>query len=455
MANILSIFLKICKSACKFVKIRLFCTDIWNNLIDFCQICSGKHTAFQCGNRSGSLAASEVFMKIIGIVSEYNPFHNGHRYHIEESRKAAGGDSAVVCVMSGDFVQRGEAAIFSKFARAEAAAKGGADLVLELPLPWALSSAEAFSRGAVGLLGALGCVDYLSFGSECGDMKVLSALATALLDPAIDAKILEELKTGISYASARQKAIEKDLGSFARYLETPNNILAVEYLKALYTLRLRIEPMTVVRAGAGHDEEGGSASDLRRLLSRGAPISDYVPRACMEIFRHEAEQGRGPVTMDALESAILSRLRMLREDAFALIPGDAEGLGNRLFAAAHEEATLDAVIAGAKSKRYALSRIRRMCMCAALGVRAEDSQGVPPYARVLAANEKGRQVLNCVSKTSSLPVITKPASIKDLPDGARRIFELGSLAHDLYVLGYAAQEEKRGNADWRMSPKIF
>lgn len=394
-------------------------------------------------------------MKIIGIVAEYNPFHNGHKFHIEESKKIVARDAAAVCVMSGDFVQRGEAAIFSKYARAEAAVKGGADLVLELPLPWALSSAEGFARGAVGLLGSLGCVDYISFGSECGDMNILNTLATALMDPALDAAILDELKTGISYAAARQKAIAKDIGSLAEYLETPNNILAVEYLKALYTLRLRMEPITVKRSGAGHDKEGGSASDIRKMLKMDKPIKAYIPRETLDVYRHEMERGRGPVTMEALECALLSRYRMMSAKDFSIIPDDAEGLGNRIYAAAHEESTLDAILSASKSKRYALSRIRRMCMCAALGIKEGDADGTPPYARVLAANDKGKAILKMMSDKAAIPVITKPASVKELSAECRKLFELNSAAHDFYVLGYTAKEERRGNDDWRTSPKII
>jgi len=394
-------------------------------------------------------------MKIIGIIAEYNPFHNGHRLHIEESKKAVSRDTAVVCVMSGDFVQRGEAAIFSKYARAEAAVKCGADLVIELPLPWALSSAESFAMGAAGLLGELNCVDYLSFGSECGDLGILNSLATALIDPALDAEILEELKSGISYAAARQAALSRSIGSLADHLGSPNNILAVEYLKAIYRLRLRMEPLTIKRTGAGHDEEGGSASDIRSMLAMERPIKNYVPKDAYVLYKREKEQGRGPVLMEDLESAVLSRLRMMNEKDFAGIPDDSEGLGNRLFAAAREESSLDGILSAAKSKRYALSRLRRMCLCAALGIKKGEAEGLPPYARILAANETGKAVLKIINDKASVPVITKPASVKELSEECRSLFELCSSAHDLYVLGYKAVEERRGSADWRTSPKMM
>ena len=394
-------------------------------------------------------------MKTVGIVAEYNPFHDLHAAHIEESRQLAGGDAAVVCVMSGDFVQRGEAAIFSKYVRAEAAVTGGADLVLELPLPWCMSSAEGFARGGVGLLGALGCVDYLSFGAEFADIKTLSTIATMLMDPAFDAAIREELNTGVSYAAARQAAVARELGSLSQVLEAPNNILAVEYLKAIYSQRLRMEPMVIERRGPAHDGEGGSAAELRRMLAQGKPIKDFVPRDCWHLYKEEKEQGRGPVTPDLLELAVLSRLRMKKQADFALIPDDAEGLSKKLCDAAHEETSLDGVLAAAKSKRYALARLRRMCMCAALGIHAGDAEATPPYARVLAANSRGREVLRTAQEKSRIPILTKPATVRDLDDVCKKIFILNSDAHDLYVLGYDAIEERRGNGDWRTSPRML
>ena len=394
-------------------------------------------------------------MKIVGIVAEYNPFHNLHVLHIEESRKLAGGDTAVVCVMSGDFVQRGEAAVFSKYARAEAAIVGGADLVLELPLPWCMSSAEGFARGSVGLLGALGCVDYLSFGAEYADIKTLSTIATMLMDPALDEAIREELKTGVSYAAARQAAVARDLGSLAEVLEAPNNILAVEYLKAIYAQRLRLEPLAVERRGPAHDGEGGSAAELRRMLELEKSIKEYVPHACWKLYKEEIEEGRGPVNVEALELPILSRLRMKKMADFALIPDDAEGLSKKLCDAAHEETSLDGVLAAAKSKRYALARLRRMCMCAALGIHAGDAEDIPPYARVLAANSRGREVLRIAQEKSRIPILTKPAAVRELDDACKKIFVLNSDAHDLYVLGYSAAEERRGNGDWRTSPRML
>lgn len=399
-------------------------------------------------------------MSVIGIVGEYNPFHYGHKHHIAETKRLLGEDCPVVCAMSGDFIQRGEAAVYSKFARAEAAVRSGVDLVLELPPAWALSSAEGFARGAVGLLGSIGVVTHLSFGSECGEVEPLETLAEILLDPLIGADIRRELEAqeGIPFAEARQRAVAKRAGELSGQLETPNNILAVEYIKAVYEQGLSIKPVTVQRFGSGHDKisESGhkSAAEIRRALANGADISASVPGSAYEIYRREDKLGRGPVLMENLESAMISRLRMLPDSAFAALPDAGEGLNNRLARAAREESGLDAVIAAAKSKRYALSRIRRMVMCAVLGISADMSRETPPYARVLAANARGCALLRDMEGKARIPVITKPAAVKELGAECREVFDRSSSAHDLYVLGYSAKEERRGGADWRTSPKI-
>ena len=399
-------------------------------------------------------------MSVIGIVGEYNPLHYGHKHHIAETKRLLGEDCPVVCAMSGDFIQRGEAAVYSKFARAEAAVRSGVDLVLELPPAWALSSAEGFARGAVGLLGSIGVVTHLSFGSECGEVEPLETLAEILLDPLIGADIRRELEAqeGIPFAAARQRAVAKRAGELSGQLETPNNILAVEYIKAVYEQGLSIKPVTVQRFGSGHDKmsESGhkSAAEIRRALANGADISASVPGSAYEIYRREDKLGRGPVLMENLESAMISRLRMLPDSAFAALPDAGEGLNNRLARAAREESGLDAVIAAAKSKRYALSRIRRMVMCAVLGISADMSRETPPYARVLAANARGCALLRDMEGKARIPVITKPAAVKELGAECREVFDRSSSAHDLYVLGYSAKEERRGGADWRTSPKI-
>ena len=397
-------------------------------------------------------------MDFIGVVCEYNPFHNGHAYHLRESARLTD-EQGVVCVMSGDFVQRGEAALYAKYARAEAAVRGGADVVFELPLPWALASAEGFARGAVGLLAAIGATT-LSFGTESEDLGILDTLARRLIEPQtvelIRAKMADEPE--LSFAAARQRVLEQLCGEGARALETPNNILAVEYLKTICEQELSIKPLAVRRLGSAHDGAGEgntrSASEIRSLLSRGESADRFMSASSRAVFERDMAQGRGIPSRTALETAILARLRMLRPADFAALPDASGGLGERLCRAAAEEPTLDAVFAAVKNKRLAMSRVRRACYCAALGVRSGMSDGIPPYARLLAANARGREMLAELRESSEIPIVTKPASVRELGERSETVFSLGAAAHDLYVLGYRAAEERRGGADWRTGPRI-
>jgi len=397
-------------------------------------------------------------MSVVGIVCEYNPFHKGHLLHIQNTLQAFGNDSTVVCVMSGDYVQRGEPALYSKFARAEAACLCGADLVIELPLPWCLASAEGFARGSVGLLCALGA-EYLSFGSEAGNTESLEQIAEALLDSLLTERTKELMarEASLSFARARQIALEEKLGAAASIIEAPNNILAVEYIKAIHQHKLQIRPFTIQRIGSAHDSEGGeevkSASELRKLIRRGENVEGYIPPEALGVFRREHEHGR-VLDADRFEAALMSRLRLLDRDRFNLLPDAGDGLGNKLWKAAAQEACYDDVLEAAKSKRYAMSRMRRMCMCAALGVTAQMSEGIPAYARVLAANDKGFSVLKDCAKRDSIKILAKPAAAKDLSANDRMIFALGAAAHDLYTLSYWAQCERKGGDDWRSSPFI-
>ena len=397
---------------------------------------------------------------VLGVVCEYNPFHQGHLYQLAESRRAAGEGSTIVCAMSGDFVQRGEAAICAKFARAEAAVACGADLVAELPLPWCLSSAEGFARGAVGLLNALGA-ERLCFGSETGELEPLEELARLLQEPDFLEAVKNRLAADgtLSFAEARQQEAEARQGESALLLSQPNNILGVEYCKALAELGSAMRPFAVLRQGNGHDQSGKpgtrSASELRRMLVSGTEIAAELPPPAAVVFRRENEQGRVLRARDALELPMLSRLRMLGEEDFLNLPDAADGLGQRLFRAVREEPTLDAVLASAKTRRYALSRIRRMALCACLGVKAGMADGIPPYARVLAANERGRALLREQTKRAAIPIVTKPATVKELSEDCAALFTLGAQAHDFYVLGFPAQVERRPGGDWRTSPKML
>ena len=396
-------------------------------------------------------------MSIVGIVAEYNPFHLGHQFHIQRSLDLLGEGSTVVCVMSGDYVQRGEAAVYAKYARAEAACRCGADLVVELPLPWCISSAEGFARGAVSLLAALGC-DTLSFGSESGDPESLDALAAALLTPEMNERIrrIVESEPNLSYAAARQSAAAELCGGRAALLSEPNDILAVEYLKTIRSLDLSLRPLAIRRVGSAHDGTGGelrSASELREILRGGGDIAGEVPQAAHAVFTREDALGRR-VDPARLEIALLARLRSLTPDAYERLQDASGGLGRRLYRAVMDEPGLDAVTAAAKTKRYALARIRRLLLSAALGLKDGDAAGLPPYARILAAKARGRDYLRGLHG-ASLPIVTKPAVLREIGGEALRCFELGSAAHDLLVLGFPREEQRRGGQDWRTGPAIL
>ncbi len=392
-------------------------------------------------------------MKTAGIAAEYNPFHKGHALHLARTRERLGPETALVCVMSGDFVQRGEPAVFSRHLRAAAALRGGAELVLELPLPWALSSAEGFAFGAVSILHRLGCVDALSFGSESGDGAAIRRAAALLDSPALPPLLKEELAGGSPFAAARQRALERLTGESFAWLRSPNDLLAVEYAKALARLGSGMELLPIRRRGPGHDAaepaEGLlSASAVREKLLAGEDASAAVPPEALALYRAEIAAGRGPVSLAAAETSILTRLRTMGEEDFAALPGVGEGLHLRLFRAARRCGSVEELLAEVKTKRYALSRLRRAVCCAWLGLRAEDAAGEPPYARVLALNGRGREVLRAAKEKGSLPLVTKPAAVRELDGRSRRLFELEVRAADLYALCFTGAENRRAGQEW-------
>lgn len=390
-------------------------------------------------------------MKVVGITAEYNPFHTGHARHLAAIRAEFGADTPIVAALSGDFVQRGEAACFSKYARAEAAVRAGVSLVLEMPLPWCLSSAEGFARGGVGVLQGTGLVDIISFGSECGDPERLRKCAEALSDAAFSAALRGYLGKGMSFAAARERAmVDITSKEIAACLHAPNDLLAVEYIRAAGE---NMEFFPVKRIGSAHDG-AGSAFDLRAKMAAGEAWLDAIPIPAREVFEREMALRRGPMTEGSLHLPILSRLRERSPEDFSVLPDAAEGLEHKLYKAAQEEASLADIAMGAKSKRYALSRLRRMLLCAALGIWKGMADGAPPYLRVLAMDARGAALLKRMRKTAALPVITKSAHVRKLDGRAQDVFALTSRAHDLYVLGYGNEMARRGGEDYRYTPFV-
>ena len=401
-------------------------------------------------------------MQTAGIIIEYNPLHAGHLYQLEETRRILGQDTAIIGVMSGDFVQRGDFAIVGRQARAKAAVESGVDLVLELPLPWAVGSAERFADGGVAALAATGVVDRLVFGSECGDAAALERVASVLLSEGFPALLKQELSTGVSFAAARQQAVERmETSEDAALLAQPNNILGVEYCKSLLRRESAIRPLTIQRKGAGYHEtepeaELPSATMLRQLLRSGErekALTRMAP-AMRAAFEEEARLGRAPVLLEICERAILARLRSMSEADFAALDEGREGLYHRLYEASRTAAGLEEILESAKTKRYAHARLRRMVLWAWLGMTPKDFPEEIPYLRVLAANETGRELLGRMRKTAAVPVVTKPQHVRRLSREAQALFELEARAADLYALAYPDLSAAVGGRLWREGPMI-
>ena len=401
-------------------------------------------------------------MQIAGIIIEYNPMHRGHAYLLEQVRGRLGADTAFIGVMSGNFVQRGDFAIVRKHARAQAAVESGIDLVLELPLPWAVGSAERFADGGVQVLMGTGLVRHVAFGSECGDGDALWRAAGALLSPELDEFVRRELTRGDSYAAARQRALAALLQpEDAALLESPNNILGVEYCKALLRRESAIRPLTVRRRGTGYhgtEMKGGlaSATLIRSLLRDGEREQslELMAPAMKAAYLEEEAAGRAPVFRETCERAILARLRSMSESDFAALDEGREGLCNRLYDASRTAASIAEILETAKTKRYAYTRLQRMVLWAYLGLTPADFPETVPYLRVLACNETGRALLARMREATSVPVLTKPADVRLLGPEAQALFALEVRASDLYTLAYPDLSAARGGAEWREGPVI-
>ena len=328
-------------------------------------------------------------MKTVGIICEYNPLHLGHRKQIRRIREEFGAETVIICAMSGNFVQRGAPAILDKTYRAKAAILSGADLVLELPVTGALSSAEGFAAAGVAQLSPL--CDILCFGAETADKERLLQTAKALLSEEFPPLLKEHLQAGVSFPSARQAALAQ-LGLGDAPLASPNDILAVEYCKAILSQRSTMEPFPIHREGSYHaevaDGENPSATAVRNLMLYSHNWRSCVPRAVRDVFQdaplHSTAAG---------ERAILSRLRTMTDEEFEALPYGSEGLWRKLMYACRSENTLEDIVTAVKSKRYTRTRIDRMVMCAVLGITARDLSTPVPYVRVLAFNDRGREVL--------------------------------------------------------------
>ena len=387
-------------------------------------------------------------MKVLGIISEYNPFHKGHMYHLEESRKATSADF-VVSVMSGNFVQRGEPAMADKWLRAKAAIECGVDLVIELPFVYACNSAEYFAYGGVSILDGLGCVDYLSFGSESGDITELLKIARLLVEEPEDLKkaLKMNLDAGDSYAKAWEKALNATyMKDASRVLRGPNNILALEYLKILLKTYSNIEPITIPRIGNDHNseeigEEYSSATALRRKYYEQENLSGlekYMPENSYRNFARIKDSVN--IQMKDLFPVVTEEILKASRNELRNILSVGEGLENKIKNEIRNAESMDELIEKINSKRYAQTKIQRMLIHILTNLDKDSMQHIMEnrivYARILALNDNGAKLLKIIKKErcAKIPVITNIN--KDLKDDSLEWSALNYdiLATDLYNL---------------------
>lgn len=386
-------------------------------------------------------------MKLAGIIAEYNPFHKGHEFLIEETRKL--GASHIAVVMSGSFVQRGDMALFDKWIRAKMAVFSGADLVVELPVPYSLASAQTFARAGVYLLKQLG-IEWLSFGSETGEIEGLQKVAQGLTLSEGSGELGRLLKSGLSYPSARALALQK-ISYGDHLLLSPNNLLGIEYMNAISEINAEIKPIAIKRQGASHDSQKASgsfvsASFIRKQIceSMSGNLSQYLPEAVQKEIKRAQELFLAPVLPSAIEPLLLSRLREKSKEDWKKVPCVNEGLEHRIYEAAGEAVSLQDFCERVKSKRYTMARIRRIAWCGILNIEQSDQEGFPKYLRVLALNHRGREILARQRGKTEIPVGVK---FKDLYDLHPKGIALAVRAEELFSLAVPSLP-KRGRDFW-------
>ena len=401
--------------------------------------------------------------RTVGIVAEYNPFHNGHYYHMQKAKQEANADYCVA-VISGNFTQRGETSIVNKWVKAYMAICGGADLVIELPTVYSVSSAENFANGAIKILDSLKIVDCIAFGAEANDLATLNNIANVLYDePRGYTNILNhELKKGISYPAARENAILMYLNDIKRYanvLKNPNNILGVEYLKALKSQKSHIQPIMIKRQKVYYNEKHivddfASATGIRNLLKRKeyAELRKVVPRSTYQILGQQVKRGELILGLEKYEKEIIYTLRKMSIDDIADLPDVSEGLEHAIKNAANNYNNLADIINSIKSKRYTQTRIQRILIYALLGINKkamDTSKKITPYVRILGFNQKGKILLSEITKRN--PKINMVTSVKKYVEQNKskqlaEMLNIDIFATDVYTLEY--EYESKSNLDF-------
>lgn len=381
-------------------------------------------------------------MKIAAIICEYNPFHNGHKYQIDMLKKEY---DAVISIMSGSFVQRGEPAVIDKWGRTETALLNGIDLVIELPVCYAVNTAEKFAFGGVMIAAATGVTDALCFGSESGDIsEFLNAAALLNNEPEkVSNKIKECMSSGNSYPAARQKAYKGLIDE--SLLSEPNNILGLEYTKTLLKYNLPIKPITIKRIGAGYNETNSenvfnSASGIRKILENKGNIEDYIPKNTHEIMKNSVKYSVEKL-YPFIKYAVLSNgIDYLRE-----VNDIREGLENRIMSAAKASNNYNEMLEMIKTKRYTMSNIKRALISVLLKIDKQAVNGTPEYLRILGMNNTGKKILKEMKDRASLPIVVKTA------DFSSQQMDLDILATNIAAISIGDTIDK----DYRTSPIIL
>lgn len=385
-------------------------------------------------------------MKVAAIIAEYNPFHNGHKYQIDKIRETLGDDTAVIAIMSGNFTQRGELAVTEKSIRAKVACECGVNLVLELPFPYSMSSAEFFASSGVRIANALGIVDYLVFGSESGDIGEIADVAEIISSEefllTLDTMNKSDEYKDKGYPEMCEEAIKRLYGkSLSKEFFSPNNILAIEYLKALRKEKSKITPYTIKRVGAGYNDgitDGTvyqSATAIRENFSRnGNSALDYIPNIAKNIFSTAASEGKFPSDIARLDAAVIASFRLNSPASFDDIHDAMGGLYNRLCEYSARVSSITSLTSKTETKKYTKARIRRAIWNSYFGVTSSDVRELPKYTQVLAMDKIGRSLLKRIKKTTELAVITKPSSYTEYGDDVIKQAELSHRADSIYGL---------------------
>lgn len=380
-------------------------------------------------------------MNVWAIICELNPLHYGHKHLIDTCRK--NGATHVVAILSSNFTQRGEPAILTKSARTQCALSSGFDMIIEIPVVWSMSTAEKYALAGVGIAEALGCVDVLAFGSECGSIKKLEYACNAVLSPEFCNIVKIYLSQGITFAKARELAVKELFGDdISDILCSPNNILAIEYIKALKMIKSKIEPFTVKRIGSFHDSmniSGSTASSsyIRKCIKNGDfSFNKYIPPSTYKIIKYEIYKNHAPSLIENIERAILFKFRTITVNDLINVPDVSEGIENRILKSSRNVNSFDELLNKIKTKRYTLSRIRRIVLCAFLGIDRSLHSFKVQYIRVLGVNYRGIEILSKLKSCCNLPIITSYSQISKIISAGNSIFINECKISDIYGLTF-------------------